>query len=258
MHMKTSFAIAIAIAALMPFASAFAAESFRIESEAQLARDYGDQIEQVASGVYQIVAGPLAGKTISIGEFGLAYDLAGLRAHTPTTLRERKQLKARIASLELDTRRYAQLRVRETANAAVKRSASGTFPCYYTAPSSGTSVYYSGAATVTATTELYLRRNDGFFNPYYARAIATASGTVYSPAGVPSNISLLAYGYVHERQLGQPVSRESFGTNQANVTTGYVYSGATAYHDLFASASVSGRGYCYGYVSITDRMTPGF
>lgn len=72
---------AIATIASVAFTGdALAADSLRIESEVQFVRDYGDQIEQVGPGVYQVVSGDLAGKTVAIGETGLEYDLNAQRA----------------------------------------------------------------------------------------------------------------------------------------------------------------------------------
>lgn len=250
--MKSS--LAASLASLLLAGNALAADAFRIESEAQFVGDYDDRIERMAPGVYQIVKGPLAGKTISLGETGLAYDLAALRAHIPQSRRERAQAKAQIRRLETEQARFAQLRAR---TGPTKASRSDAFPCQYQ-PLDGAPIYYYGSATVTATTELYMLRSDGLFNPYYARASAGAGGTVYTPFGVPADVSLLAYAVAHERQLGQIITRQQQGVQSASVATGYVYSGPAFFHDLFASASVHGRGNCYGYVSISDSMTPGF
>lgn len=230
--------------------------SFRIESEDQFVRDYGDRVENVASGVYQITHGALAGRTISIGESGLEFDLASLRARMPTTQAERRALQKQIRLLEETRQQYR--RARDAAPAGTRAARTGTFPCQYLPPGASVPVLYSGSATVNAETALYLPRGDGFYNPYYARASARASGTVYRPPGVPVNISVLAYASAHERQLGQLITRDAFGTDTASASTGYVYSGPAFFHNLFATASVYGRGDCYGYVSVSDSMTPNF
>ncbi len=254
--------LAASIASLMVAGSAVAADSpkadgFRIESEAQFVRDYGDQIEQVGPGVFQVVKGPLAGKNISIGEAGVNYDLAAIRAMKPRTHTERKQVKSQINRLEAVAARYGEMRALASANTGTgftaKLTESGTFPCMYFPPG-GYPVFYSGGALVTATTELYLDRGDGQFNPYYARARATASGLVYPPYNVPSSISMLAYAFAHERQIGQPVLDEHLGITSAYAEAGYVYSGPAFFHDMIATATVAGRGNCYGYVSVTDSM----
>ena len=60
--------------------------------------------------------------------------------------------------------------------------------------------------------------------------------------------------------LSPPIrrGRGAHGPALASRTTGYVYGGPAFFHDLFASANVTGEGDCYGYVSISDSMTPGF
>lgn len=234
-------------------------DSLRIESEHQFVRDYGDRLEKLAPGVYQVTRGALAGQTISIGESGLAFDLALLRAQVPGALAERRQLQKRIRLLEQTGQRYLQARATAArTGVAAKATRTGTFPCQYLPPGASFPVFYNGSASVNADVSLYLPRSDGFYNPYYARAIARANGQVLRPAGVPATISMLAYGSAHERQLGQLVTRESFGIDTAGVNTGYVYSGPTFYHNMLATASVHGRGDCYGYVSVSDSMTPNF
>jgi hypothetical protein len=234
-------------------------DSFRIESEDQFVRDYGDRVEKLAPGVYQVTRGALAGRTISLGESGLAFDLALLRAQVPGALAERRQLHKQIRLLQQTQQRYLLARSRTpSSGAAAKATRTGTFPCQYMPPGASVPVLYSGSATVTADVSLYLLRNDGFYNPYYARGIGRASGQILRPPGVPATISVLAYASAHERQLGQPVTRESFGIDNASVNSGYVYSGPTFYHNIIATASVHGRGDCYGYVSVSDSMTPNF
>jgi hypothetical protein len=239
--------------------SPVANDSFRIESETQFAQDYGDRVEKLAPGVYQVTRGPLAGQTISMGESGLAFDLALLRARVPGALAERRQLQKQIRMLEQTAQRYRLARTRSASSGvATKATRTGTFPCQYLPPGASFPVFYNGSATVSADASLYLLRGDGLYNPYYARAIARANGQVLRPAGVPANISVLAYASAQERQLGQTITRESFGIDSAGVNTGYVYSGPTFYHNLFATASVHGRGDCTGYVSVSDSMTPNF
>lgn len=234
-------------------------DSFRIESEDQFVRDYGDRVEKLAPGVYQVTRGALAGRTISLGESGLAFDLALLRAQVPGALAERRQLQKQIRLLQQTQQRYLLARSRTAASAAATKAfRSVILPCDYRPPGASFPVLYSANATVSADAALYLPRNDGFYNPYYARASARASGQVLRPASVPVKISVLAYASAHERQLGQPVTRESIGTDTAAVNTGFVYSGPTFYHNIIATASVHGRGDCYGYVSVSDSMTPNF
>jgi hypothetical protein len=259
---KTTLATSLAATLLAGQALAaqpLANDSFRIESETQFAQDYGDRVEKLAPGVYQVTRGALAGQTISIGESGLAFDLALLRAQVPGALAERRQLQKRIRLLEQTQQRYVLARSRTAGSAsATKAFRSVSLPCDYRPPGASFPVLYYMTATVSADASLYLPRSDGFYNPYYARASARASGQVLRPASVPVNISVLAYASAHERQLGQPVTRESIGTDSVGVNTGFVYSGPTAYHNLTATAMVFGRGDCYGYVSVSDSMTPNF
>lgn len=232
-------------------------DTLHIQSEAQFVRDYGHRTERVAPGVYLIVDGALAGKTVAIGEPGLAYDLAVLRTQTPRSAQARAERNAQIRRLEDTRARFAQAATGTDARAGLLKSTSGAFPCQYL-PLGGAPIYYYGSATVSATAELYLDRGDGMLNPYYARAGASASGFVFAPPGVPSSLSLIAYATAHEKQRGTQITRYLGGTQSTSVSTGYVYSGPAFFHDLFASANVSGQGNCYGYVSISDSMTPGF
>lgn len=257
---KTAFATALV--ATLAVGQAMAAdtpdsERFRIESEAQFVRDYGDRVEKVASGVYQVTRGALAGRTISIGEAGLDFDLALLNERMPTSQAERRALQKRIRLMEQTRQRYARARGARAA-VATKAPKTGAFPCEYWPLGANVPVSYSGSATVEAETALYMLRPDGHYNPYYARASARASGVVYRPPGVPVATAVLAYASAHERQLGQLITRDAFGTDTASVSTGYVYSGPAFFHNLFATASVYGRGDCYGYVSISDNITPNF
>ncbi len=244
-------------------AGAPASDSFRIESEAQFNRDYGDRVERVGPGVYQVVGGELAGKVIAIGEAGLAYDLDAQRAIAADSASPRHaRLAARqqIRKLEGVQARYAKFRTqnaRDPRNAAAKNAFS-TLACSYRPVGGSSRIYYSGYGVVTATTSLYLDRGDGQLNPYYARASASASGGVTIPAGVPLSTSLWVDAYAQNLQTGQTVTRTLSGIFSAGVSTGYVYSGAAFFHDLRAFASVTGSGNCVGYLSVSDRIDLGF
>jgi hypothetical protein len=242
-----------AIAGIAFAGNALAADSLRIESEAQFVRDYGDLIEHVGPGVYQLVEGPLAGKTVALGEPGLIYDLAALRAQTPKSLRERAQIKTRIKQLEGIRARFATLRERQ-ARDLVKKSASGSFPCNYYDWRNNRTIWYSGYAQVSATTELFLDNGGGGLNWYYARASATASGTVFRPLGVPPSLTMTAYAFAKNHYTGEAIERIAGGVTSTGVTTGYVYSGPEFSHNLTATATLSGSGHCFGYVSISDAM----
>jgi len=250
--------LASSVATLLLAGTAIAAApsaptSLRIESEDQFVRDYGDLVERAAPGVYQIVKGPLAGKTIAMGEAGLAYDLAGLRARTPNSLRERLLIKKRIKRLEHAGARFATLRELQSRGGA-KLASYGTLPCWYHNWSNGTQTYYYAVAFVNATAEYYLDNGGGGLNYYYARASASASGHVATPPNVPywsGVISTSALAWNHH--TGALVQRYGYGSATA-VSTGYVYSGPDFSHDLGASATVEGEGDCFGYVSISDAL----
>lgn len=255
--MKTTSLAATLAAALLAghalAADAPKADGFRIESEDQFARDYGDIAERAGPGVYQIVQGPLAGKTVAMGEAGLAYDLATLRAQTPKSLRERAQIKARIKQLEAVRARYAQLRVLE-ARSAVRKSANSLLPCFYRNPKTNATTWYNAFASVNATAGFYMDNGGGGPNYYYARASAFADGTVIRPYGVPVGTgTVTVYATASNVNTGQTVQRASGGIS-AGVSTGYVYSGPDFSHNLTASASVYGNGDCFGYLSISDAL----
>ncbi len=250
------------IASLMLAGNAVAADGakkdgFRIESEAQFVRDYGDQIEQVGPGVYQIVKGKLAGKTVSIGEAGLQYDLSERRARVATTARSGKAKvgnDAILRRLEGVQARYDELRTASTGDVGTRLASSGSFTCrYWNFPNL---VWYSGYASIDATTELYLDRGNGTLNWYYARAAASAYGWVNPPFNVPASVSMWADAYVENLYTGQLVSYAAPGVWSTGVSTGYIYSGPVFSHNLRAFAAVSGVGNCLGYVSISDSMSP--
>lgn len=246
-------ALSISLASLLLAGSAQAAEKLRISSEEQFAREYADRIELMAPGVYQIVKGPLAGKLVSLGEAGLDHDLTALRARVPTSVRERAVIQARIKRLENTRARYSklhQLQARDTTRA----STSSTLPCYYYNPRTNSTIYYSAFATVEATTEYYMSNGGGGLNPYYARASASAFGSVSRPGNVPYGsgmVSIYALAWNHDTStLNQYFNYGAI----ASGGTGYVYSGPVFSHNLEATAGVEGEGDCFGYVSISDTL----
>lgn len=250
--------LATALAATLLAGQALAADapntgSLRIESEDQFVRDYGDIAEQAGPGVYQITKGPFAGKTVSLGEAGLAYDLAALRAQVPTSLRQRAQIKSRIKQLEGVRARYARLQDLQ-ARAPSRKSASTLLPCLYHNPWNQTYTWYDAHAQVNATTEFYMDNGGGGLNYYYARASATATGTVFRSYGVPfASGSVSVFATARNEDTGQVVQRSTIGPS-VGVSTGYVYNGPAFSHNINASASVYGNGDCFGYVSISDAM----
>lgn len=229
-------------------------ERLRVESEAQFVRDYGDRIERMGPGVYLVTRGPMAGNTLSIGRAGLSHDLAELRARMPASLRERRELQARIKQLEGIQIRYAQLdRTERTRSDSTAKSTSyTTFPCRYFDPSSNTFIRYYAYADVQADTEYYMSNGGSGINPYYARASASAFGTVAPAFGVPPWTGYVTVSATAKNnQTGQTVQRGLSG-GSVGADTGYVYSGPAFSHDLSARASVTGLGDCTGYLSISD------
>lgn len=245
--------LAVSLVSMLIAGNTLAADGFRIESEAQLVRDYGNQLEPLAPGVYQIVSGALAGKTITIGETGLAYDLAALRAQTSRSSPLRAQMKTEIRKLEVIRARFGKLRELQARDLS-KKSATGSLPCYYYNPWNGNYIYYSGFANVNATTEFFLSNGGGGLNYYYARASASAIGSVSSAYGVPYGNGFVSVSAIAKNlNTGQTVQRSTIGSG-VGVSTGYVYSGPDFSHNLTASASVYGNGDCFGYVSISDAL----
>jgi hypothetical protein len=251
----TKTTLTAALAATLLAGQALAAdtprnETFRIESEDQFVRDYGDQVEQMGPGVYQVVKGPLAGKTVTLGEAGLAYDLAALRAQTPRSRQERMQLKTQIRRLENVRTRYAQLQALQARESGARKSASGVLPCYYR--SGSTTIRYNAYVQLTATTEFYLDNGGGGLNYYYARAIATASG--YTPRPHPFAFPFLGFYAKAENLISGQVEQRSAGSSNGGVSTGYVYSGPDFGHRMTAVATVTGGGDCFGYASLSDSL----
>lgn len=245
----------VALTAILLSGQALAAnapngDTFRIESEDQFTRDYGDRIEQMGPGVYQVVKGPFAGKTVTLGEAGLAYDLAALRAQTPRSRQERMQLKAQIRRLENVRTRYTQLPALEARESSGRKSASSVLPCYYR--SGSTTIRYSAYVQLTATTEFYLDNGGGGLNFYYTRAIASASGYAARPHAFAFPF-LSFYARAENKITGQVVQRSSGGSN-GGISTGYIYNGPDFGHLMSAVATVSGGGDCFGYASLSDSM----
>lgn len=229
-------------------------ERLRVESEAQFVRDYGDRIERMGPGVYLVTRGPMAGNTVSIGRAGLKHDLAELRTRVPVSLRERRDVQARIKQLEGIQIRYAQLdRLERTrSDSTVKSTSYATFPCQYFDTQQNRFIRYYAYADVQADTEYYMSNGGSGINPYYARASASAFGTVAPAFGVPSWTGYVTVNATAKNnQTGQTVQRGLSG-GSVGADTGYVYSGPAFSHDLSARASVIGQGDCYGYLSVSD------
>lgn len=233
---------------------AMAANGLKIESEAQFVREYGDQVEQIGPGVYLIVAGKLAGKTVSIGEAGLAHDINVQRARRPADGAAKAQSRALIRQMEETRARYQELRARQTPDIGTRQFSGGSFPCFYRPWGGGNTVHYFGQAYVEATAELYMDNGGGGLNWYYARAQANASGSVFPPYSVPVSPSFHVGVHAANNDTGQVVQYSTTGYTSAGLGTGYVYSGPAFSHNLFAVATVTGIGNCYGYVSISDSF----
>ncbi|MFD0724428.1 hypothetical protein [Lysobacter brunescens] len=244
----------IAAAALL-FAGHATAETprsdgFRIESEDQFARDYADSVERIDAGVYLVTKGALAGRTITLGESGLAYDLAALRARVPASGRERSVLQSQVKRLQRTAERFE----RQRSNATTRASQLGAIQCSYFNWSTRQTIWYSGTAYVSATAEYYMSNGGGGLNPYYARAAASANGSVSAPPGVPfGSGSLSAHAVAWNRNTNVIAQKFSFG-NYPNVSSGYVYSGPDFSHNLEAFSGVEGEGDCLGYVGISANL----
>jgi hypothetical protein len=248
-----------AIASVALAGNVLAADSLRIESEAQFVRDYGGQIEQVGPGVYQIISGDLVGKTVSIGETGLEYDLNTQRA-LAANIAKSSSAKANsdtlILKLEEQQARYAQLRLQTADSANDKKAiARGAFPCVYR-PFNGFPVWYSGFADISATTEFYWDTGNGTLSSYYARATALANGYVFTPSNVPLSLSIFAQASTNNAYTGESVSRYAAGYSSVSTGTPYIYSGPSFSHNMNAYAAVSGAGNCFGYASVSDSIRP--
>lgn len=260
--------LATALATLVLTGTAFAgnapaADGFRIHSEAQFLDDYGDQVESIGPGVYQVVKGRLAGKVIAIGEAGLAYDIAEHRARAarpeigkgkgPLMRGGRATRDDTVRRLEAAQARYAGLARTLGAEAGTKASNYGGFSCRTWTPN-GT-IWYNGWASVNATTGLYMDRGDGGLNWYYSRARAFADGYVTNVPfgnGVFPNPYVDAYAKVENVLTGQIVQRTYYGRYSATADTNYIYNGPSFSHDMRAFAYVQGVADCFGYVSISD------
>jgi hypothetical protein len=263
--------LATALAALVLSGTAFAGntpanDSFRIHSEAQFLNDYGDQVESIGPGVYQVVKGKLAGKVIAIGEAGLAYDLAEHRSRAdrpqigtgkgPLLRGGKAGGNDTVRRLEAVQARYAERARTLGTEAGTKASSYGGFSCRAWAPNGF--IWYGGWASVSATTGLYMDRGDGSLNWYYSRARAFADGYVTNVpfgAGVFPNPYIDAYAKVENVLTGQIVQRTYYGRYSATANTDYIYNGPSFSHNMRAFAYVQGLADCIGYVSISDAFT---
>jgi hypothetical protein len=256
--MKTlsAFAFGLALCA----GHAVAADALKIQSEAQFQRDHAGRIERIAPGVYLITEGRLAGKTVAFGEAGLDYDIAALKERARAFAGNRTAravLTAEVRRLEGVRAQQAERRVQQQRLAGAKAVNYGTFSCVYTDPFTSTFHSYGGSAEVRANAEHYLNDGNGFsyYYNYYGRAYASSSGSLVAPFGVPQSAqTLTASSMVHNRRTGQIVSRNISGFTSASAAAGYIYSGPTLMHDLYAFSSFSAGGSCIGYLSISDRL----
>lgn len=254
-HDTMKISLAASLASLLLAGNALAADTpkangFRIESEGQFARDYADSVERIDAGVYLVTKGPLAGKTITMGESGLAYDLAALRARVPDSLRERAQIKSRIKRLERTAERFERRR----GDVATKASSLGSISCYHYNWTTRQGTWYSGTAHVSATAEYYMSNGGGGLNYYYARAAASANGSLSAPPGVPYGSGALSAHALAWNHHTNVISQQFGYGNYPNVSSGYVYSGPDFSHDLEAFSGVEGEGDCTGYVGIADYL----
>ncbi len=251
-----AFALGLALCA----GNAVAADALSIQSEAQFQRDHAGRIERIAPGVYLITTGELAGKTVAFGEAGLDYDIAAMKERARAfagNRTARAALTTEVRRLERVRAQQAVLRAQQQRLAGVKATNYGTFSCVYNDPLTSTFHFYSGSAVVRATAEHYLNDGNGFsyYYEYYGRAYASSSGSVEAPFGVPEFAqTLTASSLVHNRRTGQIASRTINGGTSASAAAGYIYSGPTLMHDLYAFSSFTAGGSCSGYLSISDRL----
>lgn len=255
LHTSLLFALAVLPAAV------HAAPELKIESENQFAGEYADQIEQLAPGVYQFHTGPFQGKVVTIGEAGLRFDLdlhrerVAARSEQGRSAGISDQLVTELEVL-LDAYTTDALDEKMKQDApSVRAASSGVIGCSYWHPSWPWPVDFAGAAYVQATTELFVDRGDGSFNPYYARAHAAAAGYLNKPSFVPSLPYLNASVRAENRQTGAVVQYNQIGINYVELATGAVHSGPVFSHDLYAYARVNGEPrFCRGYVAISDSF----
>ena len=243
--------------AARPVATRIDGERIRVESEAQFKRDYGAQAEKLAPGVYLMNTGPFAGKTVSMGVDGLAYDLAVLQARAREgglKAGERSDVQKRIVELETLARAYEARQVQQgfTAKAQLNWSIS----CTTYDPFQYRWHYYYGSSEVVVNGGLYLDRGDGSFNWYYARMYATALMNVNEPYNVFGNYWVYPTASVTNNLTGQTVNAplQQYGRRSAAAATGYVYSGPSFGHDLSGTATAQAGGDCLGYLSVSDSF----
>jgi hypothetical protein len=250
----------MALASFALAGNALATDYLHVESEAQFLRDYGHQIEQVAPGIYQMIGGPLTGKTVTIGEAGLDYDLntqRSLLAAMPKSSPGKAEKESLIAGLEEQKTRFSRLR--EIASRDQEKARISTvISCIYR-PVNGSPIWYSATARLIATTEFYLDSGNGTPNRHFARAGASAFADVFTPHNVPVSTSLWADASAYNGYTGQSLGSSQTGALSVGAFTGaFIYSGPAFAHKLDAHASVRGVGNCFGYVGISDRIVPHF
>jgi hypothetical protein len=223
----------------------------KIESESQLVRDYGDRIERIGNGVYQVVSGPLAGKTLSIGSAGLAYDLSSLRARLPDSGPKRTKLLTLIRQLE-NTARRMDGASRQTNEIGIRASDGVALAC--TSPSAYGPVSYTGYGIVEAQGGFYLRNARGGFNAYYAKMTANAEGYLDMPPWADPRGNTMSVSTYAENRLSYQEDYDSFVGSGWIATSSEVFSGADFSHDLYGYAFVTGIGDCSGYISVSDEF----
>jgi hypothetical protein len=242
----------IALAAALAFAgNAVAGEGLIVQSEAQFARDNSADIQTVAPGVYRFNAGEFVGKTVSIGDAGLAYDLQLHRNRIANAKGKAAGASDTIVrALEQVSREQNERK--PAGEVQTRASNSGSLTCNVYNYATNQYISFSGYAFVNADAELYLSNGGGGFNYYYARAYSDATGEVFKPSNAPNSLYLRAGAVAENRLTGQVISRVRSGYTSVDVEAGPVYSGPEFSHDLYAFSYVSGRAGCSGYVSVSD------
>lgn len=251
--MKTS--LAASLAAMLLVGQALAADTTRsgaltIESEAQFVRDHADQIERIGDGVYLFVAGPMAGKTLSIGEAGLAYDMAALRAKMAASGAPSKAEQERMQSLEAAAEAFA--RNRQLAQQAENKSLQSRVLTCLAFNARNEVWVVQGTATVSATAEFMQPIGLG----YYAYAHSSAQASLgFPPFGYQMPGPIIVEASAGNALTGETSHEIDIGPPFTASTYAFVFSGPSFNHHLGSMGRVYGTTACWGYLSLDAQFS---
>lgn len=223
-------------------------KTLRIESEAQFVRDNAERIERVGDGVYLFVSGSLAGRTVSIGKAGLAFDMKAIRARIETSGKASDAQRKQLSRMQQAADAFAQEALVPD-QVETRAAAGGALTCLLFTEK-GVRLL-SGSAVVEVNAEFALPIRLG----YYAYADAWAFGQVdIAPFGFSQPGLVVAEASAHNVLENEDSEDIGIGPSGAQAYAA-VSSGPAFNHDVSSFARVYATGDCWGYVSLGAQFS---